>query len=217
MKIAILGWGSLIWDPRQLPYKGKWLTGGPELPLEFSGVSRDGCLTLVIDLKHGERVPTRYVESSRSNLGDAIADLRDREGTITKKIGFVHIVAGTNSSAEFSDHADIFSEVTEWCKAMGFDTAVWTGLPPQFERETGKIFSVENAVAYLQGLPRTVSKHAFNYIRNAPREVDTPLRRRLKELGLVGRQLPTSKHNTRFEPRRSTGALCGLTPMGGDR
>ena len=44
MKIAILGWGSLVWDSRQLPHSGEWHTGGPVLPIEFSRVSKDGRL-----------------------------------------------------------------------------------------------------------------------------------------------------------------------------
>ena len=49
MKIAILGWGSLIWNQNGLPVKGQWKKNGPVLPIEFSRVSRDGRLTLVID------------------------------------------------------------------------------------------------------------------------------------------------------------------------
>lgn len=54
MKIAILAWGSLIWDdnwPEFDKQRGEWLKDGPILPLEFSRVSasRDKALTLVID------------------------------------------------------------------------------------------------------------------------------------------------------------------------
>lgn len=50
MKIAILGWDSLIWDPRSLKYDVNtgWLTDGPKLPIEFARISNDGRLTLVI-------------------------------------------------------------------------------------------------------------------------------------------------------------------------
>lgn len=53
MKIAILGWGSLIWDKRNLRLAGEWQVGGPVLPIEFSRVSGYGRLTLVIDPLHG--------------------------------------------------------------------------------------------------------------------------------------------------------------------
>jgi hypothetical protein len=64
MRIAILGWGSLIWKPNGLPMSGDWKRGGPVLPIEFSRVSSDGRLTLVIDEQYGVDVITRYVLSS---------------------------------------------------------------------------------------------------------------------------------------------------------
>lgn len=36
LRIVFLGWGSLIWDPRELPVIGDWQSGGPVLPIEFS-------------------------------------------------------------------------------------------------------------------------------------------------------------------------------------
>lgn len=53
-KIAILGWGSLIWDERPEfdSHHEEWTSGGPVLQLEFSRISesRKGALTLVIDM-----------------------------------------------------------------------------------------------------------------------------------------------------------------------
>jgi hypothetical protein len=42
MRIAILGWGSLIWDPRDLPISGPWQCGGSVIPIEFSRISENG-------------------------------------------------------------------------------------------------------------------------------------------------------------------------------
>ena len=58
MKIAILGWGSLLWD-RQAEFDkhhDDWQFDGPSLQLEFSRVSesRKDALTLVVDTNHGK-------------------------------------------------------------------------------------------------------------------------------------------------------------------
>ena len=92
MKIAILGWGSLIKEPRDLPIVGDWQPDGPKLWIEFSRISqrgaRAGCLTLVIDERCQSEVTTLHVLSKRGDLPQAIADLQEREGTSQDGIGF---------------------------------------------------------------------------------------------------------------------------------
>ena len=57
MKIAILGWGSLLWDnqPEFDRWHESWQYDGPRLKLEFSRVSKSRlrALTLVIDEIYG--------------------------------------------------------------------------------------------------------------------------------------------------------------------
>ena len=66
MKIAILGWGSLIWLPKDLKFdtNSGWKENGPVLPIEFARISKDGRLTLVIT-PNGTEVPTLYAVMSR--------------------------------------------------------------------------------------------------------------------------------------------------------
>jgi len=183
MKIAIIAWGSLVWDPRTLRIEGDWINQGPELKIEFSRVSKDGRLTLVIDPVHGEKVKTYYAQSSRSDLGDAVADLRDREGTVRKRIGFVDILNCSNSKKEFSDQIDVFETVSKWCKQKEYDAAVWTALSSQFREQTNLDFSVENAINHLKRLPLSARENALKYILKAPEEIVTPVRNKLKEVG----------------------------------
>ena len=75
--IACLGWGSLIWDPKGLPVDGGWYTDGPQLPVEFTRVSRDGRLTLVIT-EGAPPVAVLWSCLSVSSLDDAIQALAER-------------------------------------------------------------------------------------------------------------------------------------------
>lgn len=50
MKIACIGWGSLIWDPRKLKIKEqKWFLDGAILAIEFVRISGNKRVTLVVD------------------------------------------------------------------------------------------------------------------------------------------------------------------------
>jgi cation transport regulator ChaC len=99
MKVAVLGWGSLLWDcrPEFDEQCGTWQFDGPVLPLEFSRVSqgRDDALTLVIDEQYGQQCKIAYRLSKRKLHEDAIADLRCREGTTLRSIG-VYLLGGEN-------------------------------------------------------------------------------------------------------------------------
>jgi hypothetical protein len=86
--IAILGWGSLLWDTRHKDaacfdkWHGPWLEDGPSIRLEFSRisrVSRPGALTLVIDPVHGSICQVWYCLSKRTIPDEAFDDLRKRE------------------------------------------------------------------------------------------------------------------------------------------
>ncbi len=39
MRIAVLGWGALIWNPQKLEVKGEFEIGGSPLPMEFTRVA----------------------------------------------------------------------------------------------------------------------------------------------------------------------------------
>ena len=175
MKIAILGWGSLIWDQRDLPTLGVWQKGGPVLPIEFSRISSDGRLTLVIDEKNGVPVKTRYAESGSGTLGQAIEDLRKREGTSKSMIG---VVSQTIVNAKAGSDT-----IKGWADEHKWDAMIWTGLPSNFEDIKNVPFTVENGLTYLRGLAGEKRGKAREYIDRAPEEVVTPLRRELATKG----------------------------------
>ena len=175
-KIAILGWGSLIWEPRD-GFKeniGPWWEGGPILPIEFSRISssRNGALTLVIDLDNGSNIQTKYTLSKRKNPEDTACDLRTREGTVIRHIGLIDLK--TNF---FRGHwSFIIDKIKLWAVENKLRAVVWTDLPPNYTEETGNLFEPGKAIEYLKTLKDEGQQSAKEYINNAPSEVQTPLR-----------------------------------------
>ena len=190
MRIAVLGWGSLVWDPRALHLAGGWQKGGPVLPIEFSRVSDDGRLTLVIDERDGTDVPTRYAHSSLADLDLAITDLQEREGTPNRdRIGFADILHDHNCARAQLKHPRACRRIQAWAEEKQFDAVIWTAIGPRFREKTGEPFSVDAAVGYLARLPEQTKALALDYIRNAPWDLETPVRK--KAMCAFGLSRPT--------------------------
>ncbi len=180
-KIAILGWGSLIWEPRDdlKKYIGVWEEDGPILPIEFSRISdsRNGALTLVIDPDNGFQVRTKYILSKRKNPGDAACDLRKREGTVIRHIGLIDL-----EKDFYRGHwSFVIDKIKLWAIAKQLRAVVWTDLPSNYSEKTKKVFEPENAIEYLKSLNEEGQKLSKEYIRKAPANVKTPLRRKVSQ------------------------------------
>ncbi|MDW8478601.1 MAG: hypothetical protein RML12_00290 [Xanthomonadales bacterium] len=180
MRIACLAWGSLVWDPRELPVLRPWRTDGPAVPVEFARVSRDGRLTLVIvpqaqpqpalwslfDLAaleawRGKAAPAETLEA-------ALQALREREGTVRRHIGCWR---------SGSPDPPALAGLGDWAKARDLDAVLWTALPPKFAGEDGRVPSAEEAVEYLARLEGEARERAERYVRQAPAQIDTAYRR----------------------------------------
>ncbi len=176
--IALLGWGSLLWDPQKEfdEQHEAWQFDGPVLPLEFSRVSssRGGALTLVIDTAHGAPCRSAYAISRRTDPDEAIIDLRCREGTIMRHMGFYFRDGSRRGLPAIPE------PIPPWAELHGIDVVIWTGLPNNFEEKTGQPFSIASATKHLQNLPAEVKASAAEYIWRAPCLVDTPLRAALQ-------------------------------------
>lgn len=178
-RIAILGWGSLLWDLDDLAPKVvlPWAIGaGPRLKMEFSRVSPKRLMGLVVALDpvDGVACPTHAIRSRRARLDEAIADLAARERAPEDRIGW----AGADGRAS-SRLPDVARHVADWCAASGWDAAIWTDLEPNFHAITGKPFSVAAGITHLRDLAPENLAEARRYIRAAPRGTRTPLRRAL--------------------------------------
>jgi len=173
MKIAILGWGSLLWEggPEFDRWHTDWMLDGPTLKLEFSRISdtRLGALTLVIDDENGTSSNVAWCLSKRTNLPDALCDLRAREGTALDKIR--QLVLSPEATAPPQPEL-----IAAWARARKLDAVVWTALESNFKKRRKHAFSVTAATAYLQSLPADAKAKAAEYVWRAPDFVKTPLR-----------------------------------------
>jgi hypothetical protein len=179
-KIAVLAWGSLVPEPRDLKAAAKFEPNGPLLPIEFCRVSDDGRLTLVIDETFGAVCTTYSAQSAIQELDGAIENLRVREGMQNARgIGFVELASGKQSDIAMQRHPQAVVTITAWATSNGYDAAIWTALASNFDDHGGEPFSVTAAIRYLETLEgRDAAKFGLTlaYIRNAPTEVQTPVR-----------------------------------------
>ena len=182
MKIAILAWGSLVWDPRELQTAAKFAADGPLLPIEFCRISADGRLTLAIDEDFGAICKTYSASSGLDSLDAAIENLQTREGMAhARAVGFVETAPGRQSDFAAQSHPQVVATIGAWAKSAGYDAAIWTALKSNFADwgKGGEPFSVTAALQYLEALegeePAKFA-HALAYIRAAPPEVETPVR-----------------------------------------
>ncbi|MBD3884662.1 hypothetical protein IFO70_23270 [Phormidium tenue FACHB-886] len=180
MLIAILSWGSLIWKPESLPFSRPWKEGGPTLSLEFSRITEERPLTIVLDPDYGVPCPTRFAFSLRTHLADAIADLKQREGTTEEHIGYIDMQHDRSSIHEYPHQINVEAPIQQWCEQHQIPAAVWTAIPPNFSQCLGINFSVDGAMQYLKDLSVPQQESTLEYIRNTPEEIVTPLRREIE-------------------------------------
>jgi hypothetical protein len=179
-KIAILGWGSLLWDNSALQFDQQhddWKPDGPVLKLEFSrkSVSRLNALTLVIDAVHGQKCQVAYALSRRRTAEEAKADLRAREKTAAQNIGYVF----ADGSRHHGRDAHSVDAILQWAKDKRIDFVLWTDLPGSFDVVPADEF-LKSAVHHLQELSPEGKAKAAEYIWRAPDFIQTPLRAALQ-------------------------------------
>ena len=146
MKIAYFAWGSLLWDSEGIDLKTPWKKTNIRLPLNFSRISDNGKgrLTLVIDNINGVSNPIYYAITKNNNLNTAIENLKIREGTIPKYIGYINL---KNKNSRYSDRLtqkDI-EKFRSFALKHKIDAVIWTDLYSNF-----KNFSTNNALKYIE-------------------------------------------------------------------
>ena len=168
--IACLGWGSLVWDPRGLPIQRCWFEDGPFVKVEFTRQSQDDRITLVLG-GAATSVRSLWAVMDASDVAAAGAALRKREGCKIEDIA-------SWSRGDVSPE-DIL-ELPEWAGTRGVSDVIWTALPSKFGTAVGVVPSIEQVIDHLSKLTGATRDAAEKYIRCAPRQIDTPYRRKIE-------------------------------------
>jgi hypothetical protein len=191
VNIAVVGWGSLVWDPQDLKLAvGEWATDGPSLPIEFARASQKTArLTLVICPPGnqpargavGRDVTALWALSGKTELSAAIRDLAFREGCGEHMIGRC-----TKESAP--SEGTVEASVIGWLRQKGgsLDAAIWTNLHPNLPPDGSRSVTLEAVLRYLRELKDQGREGAsVTYVKNAPPQIQTPFRPAIEhELGI---------------------------------
>jgi hypothetical protein len=141
-------------------------------------------LTLVIDEKNGAPCISYVAVSVFEDLDAAVENLRVREGMPSRRgVGFIDLHTGKQSPVAIERHPRAVEAIKNWLVASAYTGAIWTALASNFHEpdKANERFSIDAALRYLQSLDARTRSAALNYIRQAPPEVQTPLRAAVSE------------------------------------
>lgn len=175
MKIACLGWGSLVWNPGDLEIENhEWVNDGPCLPIEFTRISSNNRVTLIIDIGAAP-VQVLWNIMTSTEIEEALESLRAREGS---NISSIHCVT---LGEMYTD--EIQQTICAWAKLKKLDAVIWTGL--SYSAKTGNSRpTFESILSHLSSLTESELQEAKKYVLNAPPQIKTEYRKRLEaELG----------------------------------
>ena len=175
----------MVWDPRELPIQRRWFDDGPFIKVEFVRQSDDGRITLVFD-SGAPSVRSLWAVVDTADLGAAREALRKREKIPSSKATRIESWLRGQASPT------LITNLPQWAEAHGVESVIWTALSAKFQNEEGRKPGPEQVVEYLRSLTGTLRDSAERYIRFAPRQIDTPYRRKI-EAALQWTPLPASR------------------------
>ena len=218
MRIAILGWGSLIWCPRELSLKARWRRDGPSLPVEFARITKGDRVTLVLVPWDWVNPTTTYwAISAEQDLSKACENLMNREGTKPRHIHFTTLQESGTYRNETRDakSPDITKPVQAWMAGKRVDAAVWTGLPHDGFDLVDRDGLTAQVVEYLKGLEGDARDRAEEYVRYAPPSVRTHIRTQIEQ-ELEWKSKPLPKHLCSWRMPTARDLLERLLPRRND-
>jgi hypothetical protein len=166
--IAVLGWGSLIWDPRELILEHPWVNDGPIVRVDFLRRSGRNRVTLVLD-ESARPLTSLWTKFSGNDWARVLEMLVVREGVENQRQMIQRWVAGGGEVANIAD-------LSTWAADREIDHVFWTGLPPRWDKTDGRVPSVDQVVGFLESLPNERRGAAEEYVRRAPKQIVTPIR-----------------------------------------
>ena len=190
--IACLGWGSLIWDPRELPIQRSWFEYGPLVRVEF--VRRSKCridnhndckcgpLTLVLYDKAAKPVRSLWAPMTVDTHPAAVRALAVREYPDIAKTPEGKITSWSKENiGQWSRGApdpEAIPGLGTWATGLDIDIehVIWTALGPKFDGDPNE----DRVIEYLSNLSGDHRKRAEKYVCCAPPQTKTAYRRRIE-------------------------------------
>jgi len=164
--IVYLAWGSLFWNPDDLPINN-WEKTDLILPLEFSRISDKGMgrLTLVIDEKNGTNNKVWYAESKIKNIDKSINALKIRENTIKDNIAYINLK--TDKERVKNTPTKIVRRIKLWAKKNNIDVVIWTDLKSNWNDIIKSNYSVKDGYKYFLNSELDIKIDILKYIYKA--------------------------------------------------
>jgi hypothetical protein len=137
-------------------------------------------MTLVLDAE-AQPIRVLWVLMSLQSLDDAVGALREREGVLKKNIT-EHIAFWTEAAPEKYPFA---SAIGAWAQRLGLNAVVWTALGIKHPNPSVNVRpSCTEVIEHLRSLTHERRRHAEEYVRRTPIQIDTDYRRSIElELG----------------------------------
>lgn len=191
MAIAILGWGSLLWQKNSNVCGGEdedilqikeaeWNEDGPTLPIEFCKKSSRDRITLVISKKYGSPCKTYWATSKFDDFDRARRNLQCREGNKEgDKIYYIRRHEGALCVYPElpPEDGNLFAEIRKWLDERPYLNGVlWAGFAADEKLFGEKKDYEKNLRLYLQNQCDRKSKHwscIKEYFEKAPGETKT--------------------------------------------
>jgi hypothetical protein len=171
--IACLGWGSLIWDPRNLPLQGPWRTDGPAIRAEYLRRSSRNRVTLVLH-ETGPQLTSLWNIMPVLNWEIAKQHLAVREGVENQPQRIAHWAPG-------EPQANAIQGLQQWAEEKQVTHVLWTALPPRWHRVDGMVPSEAEVMGFWAGLTPETRLAAEEYVRRTPAQIVTPFRTRAEQ------------------------------------